>query len=85
MRPRPGKCPICFSPRVRVVQGPLEFEYKGRKVKVLDVEYEKCLACGEMTTDYDESKHIDSVVLGNAEERRKSCRVAASKTVRRDL
>ena len=65
MKSQLGVCPTCGSQKIRLIKKDLEFEVRGRKTVVPQVECEECPDCGEVITDYAANQYIDSIVFGH--------------------
>ncbi len=65
-----NKCPICGSRRVQRVHEAVTVHPRGRRVDVPDVEFDRCLECGETFFDDAASRKIDAALASG--KRRKS-------------
>ncbi|MFI5378226.1 MAG: YgiT-type zinc finger protein [Tepidisphaerales bacterium] len=56
------KCPICGGDQIERVRESVELHPRGGAICVPDVEFDRCVKCGEMFFDHTASQKIDAVV-----------------------
>lgn len=64
------KCPICGSGKLQRLRESVELHPRGRRLQVPDVEFDRCLNCGERFFDDAASQKIDAALASG--KRRKS-------------
>ena len=54
------KCPVCGSPKIRLISEEFKAIVRGKKMTIPDVERQKCFSCGEEFFDHASNEKLDA-------------------------